>query len=164
MRILTLFFISLILTPSYAENIKIGYIDVDLVINSLTKYQEDNESLILNFQPKKVQLLELFNRIELLKENLNKSEELLSKENYNKEIEKIRILEIGFQKETELWQSELSNQQADSLQKIESLINQAIKDLAIDEKYDLILYQNAAFVSEELNISNKIILEIEKLN
>tara|TARA_B100000795_G_scaffold121850_1_gene90692 strand:- start:1480 stop:1974 length:495 start_codon:yes stop_codon:yes gene_type:complete len=164
MRILTLFFISLILTPSYAENIKIGYIDVDLVINSLTKYQEDNESLILNFQPKKVQLLELFNRIELLKENLNKSEELLSKENYNKEIEKIRILEIGFQKETELWQSELSNQKADSLQKIESLINQAIKDLAIDEKYDLILYQNAAFVSEELNISNKIILEIEKLN
>ena len=164
MRILTLFFISLIFTPSYAENIKIGYIDVDLVINSLTKYQEDNESLILNFQPKKVQLLELFNRIELLKENLNKSEELLSKENYNKEIEKIRILEIGFQKETELWQSELSNQKADSLQKIESLINQAIKDLAIDEKYDLILYQNAAFVSEELNISNKIILEIEKLN
>ena len=51
-----------------------------------------------------------------------------------------------------------------SLQKIESLINQAIKELAVNEKYDLILYQNAAFVSEELNISNKIILEIEKLN
>jgi len=164
MRILTLFFISLIFTPSYAENIKIGYIDVDLVINSLTKYQEDNESLILDFQPKKVQLLELFNHIELLKENLTKSEELLSKENYSKEFEKIRNLEINFQKETELWQSELSNQKKDSLQKIESLINQAIKDLAVNEKYDLILYQNAAFVSEKLNISNKIILEIEKLN
>ena len=164
MRILTLFFLLLIFTPSYAENIKIGYIDVDLVINSLTKYQEDNESLILNFQPKKVQLLELFNSIELLKENLTKSEELLSEENYSKEFEKIRNLEINFQKETELWQSELSDQKKNSLQKIESLINQAIKELAVNEKYDLILYQNAAFVSEELNISNKIILEIEKLN
>ena len=164
MKILTLFFILLIFTPSYAENIKIGYIDVDLVINSLTKYQEDNESLILNFQPKKVQLLELFNSIELLKENLTKSEELLSEENYSKEFEKIRNLEINFQKETELWQSELSDQKKNSLQKIESLINQAIKELAVNEKYDLILYQNAAFVSEELNISNKIILEIEKLN
>ena len=164
MKILTLFFILLIFTPSYAENIKIGYIDVDLVINSLTKYQEDNESLILNFQPKKVQLLELFNSIELLKENLTKSEELLSEENYSKEFEKIRNLEINFQKETELWQSELSDQKKNSLQKIESLINQAIKELAVNEKYDLILYQNAAFVSEELNIINKIILEIEKLN
>jgi len=164
MRILTLFFLLLIFTPSYAENIKIGYIDVDLVINSLTKYQEDNESLILNFQPKKVQLLELFNSIELLKENLTKSEELLSEENYSKEFEKIRNLEINFQKETELWQSELSDQKKNSLQKIESLINQAIKELAVNEKYDLILYQNAAFVSEELNISNKIILAIEKLN
>ena len=164
MRILTLFFSLLIFTSSYAENIKIGYIDVDLVINSLTKYQEDNESLILNFQPKKVQLLELFNSIELLKENLTKSEEFLSEENYSKEFEKIRNLEINFQKETELWQSELSDQKKNSLQKIESLINQAIKELAVNEKYDLILYQNAAFVSEELNISNKIILEIEKLN
>ena len=55
-------------------------------------------------------------------------------------------------------------QQAESLEKIESLINQAIKDLAIIEKYDLILYKNAAFVSEELNISNKIILDIESLD
>ena len=110
MRILTLFFSLLIFTSSYAENIKIGYIDVDLVINSLTKYQEDNESLILNFQPKKVRLLELFNSIELLKENLTKSEEFLSEENYSKEFEKIRNLEINFQKETELWQSELSDQ------------------------------------------------------
>lgn len=150
-------------TSSYAENIKIGYIDVDLVINSLTKYKENNESLILNFQPKKVQLLEIFDQIQALKENLKKSEKSMSDENYDKEIDKIRTLEIDFQNETELWQSELNKQQAESLEKIEILINQAIKDLAINEKYDLILYQNAAFVSEDLNISNKIILNIENL-
>jgi outer membrane protein len=155
MRTLALFFVALMFTSSYAENIKIGYIDVDLVINSLTKYKENNESLILNFQPKKVQLLEIFDQIQALKENLKKSEKSMSDENYDKEIDKIRTLEI--------WQSELNKQQAESLEKIEILINQAIKDLAINEKYDLILYQNAAFVSEDLNISNKIILNIENL-
>jgi outer membrane protein len=163
MRTLALFFVALMFTSSYAENIKIGYIDVDLVINSLTKYKENNESLILNFQPKKVQLLEIFDQIQALKENLKKSEKSMSDENYDKEIDKIRTLEIDFQNETELWQSELNKQQAESLEKIEILINQAIKDLAINEKYDLILYQNAAFVSEDLNISNKIILNIENL-
>ena len=164
MKTLAFFFLALIFTSSGAENIKIGYIDVDLVINSLTKYKEDNDSLILNFQPKKVQLLELFKQIELLKENLKKTEKSLSDKNYSDEVDRIRTLEISFQNETELWQSKLNIQQAESLERIESLINQAIKDLAISEKYDLILYQNAAFVSEELNISNKIILDIESLD
>jgi len=164
MKTLAFFFLALIFTSSSAENIKIGYIDVDLVINSLTKYKEDNDSLILKFQPKKLQLLDLFNQIELLKNNLKKTKNSLSDENYNDEVNKIRALEINFQNETELWQSKLNMQQAESLEKIESLINQAIKDLAIIEKYDLILYQNAAFVSEELNISNKIILDIESLD
>mgnify|MGYP006227751991 CR=1 FL=1 len=164
MKTLAFFFLALIFTSSSAENIKIGYIDVDLVINSLTKYKEDNDSLILKFQPKKLQLLDLFNQIELLKNNLKKTKNSLSDENYNDEVNKIRALEISFQNETELWQSKLNMQQAESLEKIESLINQAIKDLAIIEKYDLILYQNAAFVSEELNISNKIILDIESLD
>ena len=44
------------------------------------------------------------------------------------------------------------------------MINKAIKEYAASENYDLILYENAAFVSDELNISNKIISKIEELS
>jgi Skp family chaperone for outer membrane proteins len=47
------------------------------------------------------------------------------------------------------------------LQKIELLINNTINDLAISESYDLILYENAAFVSDEVNITNKVIQRIQ---
>ena len=150
-------------TVSNAENIKIGYIDVDLVINSLTKFQEDNEVIILNFQPKKLELLQLFDHIEKLKLQLIESKNSLSNEDYNKQIEVIMKLEASFKNETEQWQNALNQKQANSLEKIEKLINQAIKDLAVKENYDLILYTNAAYVSEKLNISDKIIFEIEKL-
>ena len=47
------------------------------------------------------------------------------------------------------------------LQKIETMINQAINEFATSENYDLILYQNAAFVSDQVNITNQIISKIK---
>ena len=44
------------------------------------------------------------------------------------------------------------------------MINSVIEEFAIAENYDLILYQNAAFATDEVNISNKIISKIEKLS
>ena len=163
MRALSVFILAFICISVNAENIKIGYIDVDFVISNLSKYKKDNESLILKFEPKKLQLLELFNHIELLKNNLKKKESTLSVENFNEEVIKIRDLEKSFQNETDLWQESLNDEKIDTLQKIEILINNAIEDFATNEKYDLILYQNAAYVRDSLNISNKIISKIEDM-
>ena len=71
MRAIVLFLLALLVTSINAQSIKIGYIDVEEVINSLPQYQYDNDSLIQQFEPKKQQLLDLFKHIELLKENLN---------------------------------------------------------------------------------------------
>ena len=51
----------------------------------------------------------------------------------------------------------------DLLKEIELIINQTINEYAIRENYDLILYENIAFVSEKVNITQEIINEIEKL-
>ena len=161
MRAIVLFLLALLVTSINAQSIKIGYIDVEKVINSLPQYQHDNESLIQQFEPKKQQLLDLFKHIELLKENLNNVDRSINNENYQKELGNIRELEASFQKETELWQQQLNQKKYESLQKIETMINLAIEEFAISENYDLILYQNAAFVSDQVNITNQIISKIE---
>ena len=161
MRAIVLFLLALLVTSINAQSIKIGYIDVEEVINSLPQYQYDNDSLIQQFEPKKQQLLDLFRHIELLKENLNNVDRSINNENYQKELDNIRELEASFQKETELWQQQLNQKKYESLQKIETMINLAIEEFAISENYDLILYQNAAFASEQVNITNQIISKIE---
>ena len=161
MRAIVLFLLALLVTSINAQSIKIGYIDVEEVINSLPQYQHDNDSLIQQFEPKKQQLLDLFKHIELLKENLNKVDKSINNENYQKELDNIRELEASFQKETELWQQQLNQKKYESLQKIEAMINKAIEEFAISENYDLILYQNAAFASDQVNITNQIISKIE---
>ena len=164
MRFLALFFFAILITPINAHSIKIGYIDIEKIINNLSQYQQENNALIQQFEPKKQQLLDVFKHIELLKQNLNNVKATISDETYQKELNKIRELEIGFQTDTELWQQQLNQKKYESLQKIETMINEAIEEFAIAENYDLILYQNAAFTSDEVNISNKIILKIEELS
>ena len=161
MRVVVLFLLALLVTSTNAQSIKIGYINVEEVINSLSQYQYDNDSLIQQFEPKKQQLLDLFKHIELLKENLNNFDRSLNNETYQEELDKIKELEVSFQLETELWQQQLNQKKIESLQKIETMINLAIEKFATSEKYDLILYQNAAFVSDQVNITNKIISKIE---
>ena len=161
MRVVVLFLLALLVTSTNAQSIKIGYINVEEVINSLSQYQHDNDSLIQQFEPKKQQLLDLFKHIELLKENLNNLDKSLNNETYQEELNKIKELEVSFQLETELWQQQLNQKKIESLQKIETMINLAIEEFATSEKYDLILYQNAAFVSDQVNITNKIISKIE---
>ena len=161
MKFLALFFFTILITPINAHSIKIGYIDVEKVINNLSQYQQENNALIQQFEPKKQQLLDLFKHIELLKINLNNIEVTISNETYQRELEKIKELEISFQTDTELWQQQLNQKKRESLQKIETMINLAIEEFAISENYDLILYQNAAFASDQVNITNQIISKIE---
>ena len=161
MRAIVLFLLAFLVTSINAQTIKIGYIDVEKVITSLSQYQRDNDSLIQQFEPKKQQLLDLFRHIELLKKNLNTIDKSSNNENYQRELDNIRELELSFQDETELWQQQLNEKKYESLQKIETMINLTIEEFAISENYDLILYQNAAFANDEVNVTNQIISIIE---
>ena len=171
MRVIALFFLTLLASSISAQSdfldepsIKFGYIDVEEVLNNLSQYQQENNALIQKFEPKKQQLLDLFKHIELLKTNLKNIKTTVNDETYQIELGKIRELEISFQTDTELWQQQLNQRKHESLQKIETMINRAIEEFAVAENYDLILYQNAAFTSDEVNISNKIISKIEELS
>ncbi len=163
MRVFALFLLAFLAFPVTAESIKIGYIDTEKVVNSLTQYQQKNADIIQEFESKKQELLDLFNHIELVRANLSKIDKSLNESNFQIELNKVLDLESSFQQETEYWQEKINQKKIDLLQKIEIVVNEAIKEFAITEGYDLILYENAAFVSKNVNISNKIISIIEEM-
>ena len=74
MRVFALFLLAFLAFPVTAESIKIGYIDTEKVVNSLTQYQQENDSIIKEFESKKQELLDLFNHIKLVRANLSKIE------------------------------------------------------------------------------------------
>jgi len=163
MRNIVLSFLALLSFNAFAETLKIGYIDTDQVVNNLPQYQQNVDRLSNEFEPKKQELLDLFNHIELLRAKIIIINESENKENLQRELSKLTSLEESFKQETEFWQVTMNNRKVELLQKIELLINNTINELAISESYDLILYENAAFVSDKVNITNKVIERIQKL-
>ena len=164
MKILVLCFLALMSFDAYAETIKIGYINTEKVVNNLPQYQQNVDKLSKEFEPKKQELLDLFNHIELLRVKIATISNSENKENLQIELSKLTSLEETFRQETEFWQEEMNNKKIELLQKIEQLINNTINKIAISENYDLILYENAAFVSDEVNITYKVIERIKKLS
>jgi len=162
MRIIVLFFFVLLSFNVYAETIKIGYINTEQVVNNLPQYQQNIDKLSKEFEPKKQELLDLFKHIELLRNKINIIKDSENKENIQIELSKLSLLEESFKYETKFWQDKMNNRKIEILKKIELLINNAINEFAISENYDLILYENAAFVSDEINITYKVIERIQK--
>ena len=161
MRILVLSSLVLLSFSVWSETVKIGYIDTQRVVNNLPQYQQSVDKISKEFEPKKQELLDLFKHIELVRVKINAINNTEKKENLQKELTKLASLEKNFKQETEFWQERMNIKKIELLQKIELLINNTIYELAISENYDLIFYENAAFVSDEINITNKVIERIQ---
>ena len=162
MRIIVIFFFSLMCFSSNAANIKIGFIDTNQVVINLTQYKQSIDAISREFEPKKQELLDLYSDIELIRSNIESKQEFENSESYEIELSKLSKLEESFKQETEFWQKTMNKRKVDLLKEIELIVNQAINDYAIREEYDLILYENVAFVSDKVNITQEIITEIEK--
>jgi len=164
MRIFVISFLALLSLGICAETLKIGYINTEQVVNNLPQYQKNVDELSKEFEPKKQELLDLFKHIELLRIKVININNSGNKENLQIELSKLTSLEESFREETEFWQETMKNKKIEILQKIEILINTTINELAISENYDIIFYENAAYVSDEVNITNKVIEKIQKLS
>jgi len=162
MRPLVIFLSFFLHTTVNAENIKIGFIDSEKVIANLTQYKNSVEKLSREFEPKKQELLDLFNHIELLRENIKLKKITNTSDSDGIELAKLKDLEDSFEKETEFWQKSMNSKKIKLLNNIESLINISINEYAIEEDYDLILYKDVVFVSDKVNITQQIIKKIEK--
>ena len=159
---LILFFCFLCLSTN-AENIKIGFIDTNHVVTSLSQYKTSIDQISSEFEPKKQELLDLYNHIELVRTKIDEILKSDSNKSIEDELAKLSNLEQSFRRETEFWQNTMNNKKIDLLKEIEILVNQTINEYAKRENYDLILYENIAFVSDKVDISKEIIAEIEKL-
>ena len=163
MKFLATLFFCLLSFSTNAENIKIGFIDTNQVVTSLSQYKTSLDQISSEFEPKKQELLDLYNHIELVRTKIDEILQSDSNQSVQDELVILSNLEQSFSQETEFWQEAMNNKKIDLLREIEILVNQTINEYAKRENYDLILYENIAFVSDKVDISKEIIAEIEKL-
>jgi outer membrane protein len=164
MRVLLLLVLSALCLSSNAQNLKIGFIDTEKIVVNLSQYNQNVDAITSEFEPKKQELLDLFNHIELLRANIDSNDDVIKSDDVEIELSKLRNLEETFKRETEFCQNTMNNKKINLLNQIEILVNKTINEFAIEEGFDLILYKDVAFASKKVNITQQIIEKIEKLS
>ena len=136
-----------------AQSLKIGYINIDHLVSSSPQFIQANQVVIKAFQPQEKQLLALSKRIQLSADTFNKNSKTLTQVERKIEIKKIANLEYQLKQQAQTLKKQLKLKNEQELSKIQDLINRVIKQVAEDQNFDLILYQEVAYVSKKINIT-----------
>ncbi|HAO44997.1 MAG TPA: hypothetical protein DCQ55_03955 [Gammaproteobacteria bacterium] len=147
-------FILVLLSGSLqAQPLKIGYINIDHLVSSSPQFIQANQVVIKAFQPQEKQLLALSKRIQLSADTFNKNSKTLTQVERKIEIKKIANLEYQLKQQAQTLKKQLKLKNEQELSKIQDLINRVIKQVAKDQNFDLILYQEVAYASKKINIT-----------
>ncbi|SFV84232.1 Outer membrane protein H precursor [hydrothermal vent metagenome] len=136
-----------------AQPLKIGYINIDHLVSSSPQFIQANQIVIKAFQPQEKQLLALSKRIQLSADTFNKNSKKLTQVERKTEIKKIANLERQLKQQAQTLKKQLKLKNEQELSKIQDLINRVIKQVAEDQNFDLILYQEVAYASKKINIT-----------
>ena len=136
-----------------AQPLKLGYINIDHLVSSSPQFIQANQVVIKAFQPQEKQLLTLSKQIQLSADTFNKNRKTLTQSERKTEIKKIANLERQLKQQAQALKKQLKLKNEQELSKIQDLINRVIKQVAEDQNFDLILYQEVAYASKKINIT-----------
>jgi len=135
------------------QSVKIGYINIDHLVTSSPQFIQANQEVINEFQPQEKDLVILAQQIQDLADKFNKISKTLNQSERKSEVNKITKLERQLTQRAAALKKQLELKNFQELGKIQDLINQIIKEVAQEEGFDLILYQQVAYASKRINIT-----------
>ena len=135
------------------QSAKIGYINIDHLVTSSPQFIQANQEVINEFQPQEKDLVILAQQIQDLADKFNKISKILNQSERKSEVNKIAKLERQLTQRAAALKKQLELKNFQELGKIQDLINQIIEEVAQEEGFDLILYQQVAYASKRINIT-----------
>jgi len=155
MKIKYLIFVFLsVNTITYAESLKIGYINIDHVVTRSPQLSQANDRVIRKFKLQENDLIFLDNNIKSNINRFNKNKDNFSKSEIKQKIKKIADLERELKEKALSLKKQLAHENNQELEIIQNLINTIIREIAKEQNFDLILYQKVAYASKKVNITS----------
>lgn len=147
-----------------SRGIRIGYIDMEYILEKVPDYAEAKNQLELKAQKWKQEIELKRNEITKLKENLKTERVLLTKELIEEKEEEITYLEtmlLDYQQKRFGSTGDLITQKAVLVKPIQDQVFTAVQDIATQGKYDFIFDKSSdltmLFGAQKHNISDKVV-------
>lgn len=157
----TLALSSSIFLGSYANATKIGYVNVDALLSTLPQIQQASIDIKAQFEPRELALIESSKSFQKRVEKFKKNKDTMLESKAKKEIEILVNLEQELQSKSTQLKKDIRSKNESVLKVVQIQINEAINLFAKKEKYDIILYQKIAYVSDDIDITKAISIQLK---
>ncbi|NOQ35708.1 MAG: OmpH family outer membrane protein [Methylococcaceae bacterium] len=159
-KIALFFALMFVVNISYAE-LKIGFVNVAKVLEKAPQAEQAKKRLEQEFSPRDKQLASQINDIKGLEEKLTKDASVMS-ESKRRNLEKDIIAKKREAKRAQQEFGEDFNlRRNEELGKLQKRIIEAIKEIAKEDDYDLLLTDGVIHAADELDVTSRV---QEKLN
>ena len=144
-------------------DVKIGFVDPIALIQNAPQSAAALKQLEQEFRPRNDDILELEGRIGTLEVDLEKNALIWSETDIQNTKREIDVLKRRMKRTQEEAQEDYNLRRNEELARIQGLIREVVVTIAKDEGFDLILETGVVYVSPKINLTERILEELENL-
>lgn len=143
-------------TASFAQEFKIGIVNLDRIVRESGPAKSAQTKLESEFAKREKEINDLGNQIKSLSDRFEREAPTLSESQRAARQKQITDQDREFQRKRREFQEDLNNRKNEELQAIIDRANRAVRTLAENEKFDLII-QEAVYIHPKHDITDKVI-------
>ncbi len=148
--------LSMIAVPGWAEEIKIGFVNVARVLEKAPQAAKAKKKLEQEFSPRDKKLVAQQKELKKLEEKLARDAAVMSESERRKIEREILSKRRELQRAQEEFREDFNIRRNEELAKLQKQVFEAIKALAKEEKYDLLLTDGVVYASDKVDVTEKV--------
>lgn len=157
-----LLLVCLIFALPAAAELKVGYVQVDKILQEAPQTAESGKKLEKEFSPRSQELDRLAKQIKDQESALDKDALTISENDRRNKERDIQNLKTEFQRKQRELREDISIRKNEELSLLQDRVNKAVQSVAEAEGYDLIVYSGVAYAKKTIDITDKVLKALGK--
>lgn len=154
--------VSVFAISAQAAELKVGYVQVDKILQEAPQTAESSKKLEREFSPRSQELDRMAKQIKDLEAVLDKDGLTISEsERRNKERD-VQNIKIEFQRKQRELREDINLRKNEELGALQDRVNKAVQTVSETEGYDLVVYSGVAYASKKIDITDKVLKSLGK--
>lgn len=148
----------MVLTTSIqAAELKIGYVQVDKILQEAPQTAESGKKLEREFSPRSQELDRMQKQIHDIEASLDKEGMTLSETERRAKERDASNMKIEFQRKQRELREDINLRKNEELSNLQDRINKAVQTVSESEGYDLVVYGGVAYASKKIDVTDKVL-------
>jgi outer membrane protein len=146
----------LMAAEALAKEVKIGFVNVAQILQEAPQAEEARKRLEQEFAPRDKRLVNQQKELEKLQEKLNRDAAVMSESERSKLEREILSKQRELKRAQDEFREDFNLRRNEELGKLQREIFEAIKALAKEEDYDLLLTDGVVYASDKVDVTEKV--------